>query len=288
MADTGLMSFDYERPSDWAQAAQLLAESGAVAKMGGCDVLTRFRGGRLRARLVVGLNRLPDVDELRIGRDGARIGAAVTLAQLERTPAFAEAWPVIAGIAGSIASPAIRASATVVGNIAQGWSASDLVPLFETCDAELEIRSGATRRRLSVSDYARTKGNAALRPGEVIAALTLKPLDRRVRMAYERFTFKQAFDLPLVSVAVAATFDGGVYKDFRVAAVGGSPMPGRSTETEAALYGSKLGTGDIDNAVATVGRWAKPVSDFRASGAYRRHLLMTMLRRALVKLAATA
>jgi CO/xanthine dehydrogenase FAD-binding subunit len=287
MAEKGVMSFEYQRPADWAEAARLLAEPGAVAKMGGCDVLTRFRSGRLRARLVVGLNDLPGVDELSIGPEGARIGAAVTLARLEHSAAFATGWPIIAQVIHLIASPAIRTTATVVGNVAQGWSVGDLVPLFEICDAEIEIRSNAKRRRLAVSEYAKTEGSTALKSGEAIEALILKPLQPDRRMAYERFTLKEAFDLPLVSVAVAASnHKEEGYRNFRVAAVGGSPLPARCQPAEVALEGSTLGANDIDEALAAIGRWAEPVSDFRASSAYRRHLLVTMLRRALQKLAA--
>ncbi len=280
-----MMSFQYVRPADWPEAARLLAEPGAVAKMGGCDVLMRFRSGRLQARLLVGLNHLPGVDELSFGPNGARIGAAVTLAQLEREPAFARGWPLVAQIMAKIASPAIRAAATVVGNVAQGWSVSDLVPLFEVCDAELEIRGAAGKRRLSVSDYAKTTGSSALQPDEAIAALTLKPLGGDARMTYERFAFKQAFSLPLVSVALAATVNSGVCSDVRVAAVGGARMPARCAPVEAALNGGRIDASAIDKAAAAIGRWADPPTDFRASGAYRRHLLTIMLRRTLSTLA---
>lgn len=281
-----MMPFEYERPADWSAAARLLAEPGAVAKMGGCDVLTRFRSGRLQARLLVGLNDLPGVDELDVGPGGARIGAAVTLAQLARDPAFGRGWPVIAEVLGKIASPAIRGTGTVVGNIAQGWSVGDLVPLFEVCDGELEICGVSATRRLAVADYAETPGSGALQPGEVIAALTLKPLDRGLRLAYERFAFKEAFDLPLVSIAVAATVDNGLCRDVRVAAVGGAPMPARCAPAEAALESERLDAETVDRAAAALGRWADPPTDFRASAAYRRHLLATMLRRALATLGA--
>lgn len=280
-----MMPFKYERPADWSEAARLLAEPGAVAKMGGCDVLTRFRSGRLQARLLVGLNNLPGVDELSFGPDGARIGAAVTLAQLEKELAFTRGWPIIAEVLAKIASPAIRAAATVVGNVAQGWSVSDLVPLFEICNAELEIRGVFGKRRLTVSDYAKTTGSGALEPGEAIAALTLKPLGRDLRMAYERFALKEAFDLPLVSVVVAAAVNEGVCSDVRVAAVGGARMPARCAPVEAALEGGRIDASGIEKAAAALSRWAEPPSDFRASGAYRRHLLTTMLRRALSRLA---
>ena len=281
-----MMSFEYARPSDWAEAGQLLTIQGSVAKMGGCDVLTRFRSGRLHAKLVVGLDRLPGVNELIVDATAVRIGAAVTLARLAGTPAFAHSWPVLAQVVARIASPAIRATGTVVGNIAQGWSVSDLVPLFQVCNSELEIRGPKGTRWLSVTDYADLSGTTALRPGEVIAALVLKASAPALRMGYERFTFKKGFDLPLVSVAVAASMSGGVYSDVRVAAVGAHDMPRRSAAIESALDGKYVDASSTDNAVTAMLAWADPPDDFRASSEYRRHLLTIVLRRALSKLAA--
>lgn len=285
MAGTGTMSFAYERPTDWSEAGRLLALPGAVAKMGGCDVLTKFRSGRLQAQTVVALNGLPGVDELSVDAGGARIGAAVTLAQLARRADFAAGWPVLGGAVARIASPAIRASATVVGNVAQGWSVSDLVPLLQVCDGELDIRGPAGRRQMSVADYARTPGSSALRPGEAIGALTLKPLPADLRIAYKRFSFKQAFDLPLVSVAVGAAVKNGVCGDVRVAAVGGQAMPARCASVEAALNGKRIDGAAIEAAEAAMATWSDPPADFRASAAYRRQVLTIMLRRALSTLA---
>jgi carbon-monoxide dehydrogenase medium subunit len=223
---------------------------------------------------------------LTVDAGGARIGAAVTLAQLASNQQFARGWPLLSNVVSKIASPAIRASATVVGNVAQGWSVGDLVPLFQICGAELHIRGPSGERRMPVVDYAKTAGNRALQPGEVIVAVTLKPAPRDSRMAYERFSFKEAFDLPLVSVAVGATLTDGVCSDVRVAAVGGMAMPARCTEVEAALGGSRIDERSIENAAVAMIRWANSPSDFRASAEYRRHLLATMLRRALSTLAA--
>jgi CO/xanthine dehydrogenase FAD-binding subunit len=285
MTGQKMMTFEYERPSDWGMATKLLAEPGAVAKMGGCDVLTRFRSGRLRARVVIGLNRLPGLDGLIFDDDGAHIGAAVTIARLAADEQFAQGWPLVAKVLSKIASPAIRGSATVVGNIAQGWSVGDLVPLFQVCEGQLDIRGPTGQRRMSVVDYAKHPGNCALQPGEIIAALILPPVGRDRHLAYERFCFKNGFDLPLVSVAVSTRLTGGVYGDVRVATVGGRAMPARCHEVEKALSDSRLDDGAvIDAAAAAMGSWADPPHDFRASSDYRRHVLVTMLRRTLLSL----
>jgi CO/xanthine dehydrogenase FAD-binding subunit len=278
------LPFLYHRPSSLQQAMQLLAEPGSVAKMGGCDVLTRYRRGELNARSVVALNDLPGVAELSVSPAGVHIGAAVTLAQLARDADVQRRWPVIAGVVGKIASPAIRGSASVVGNIAQGWSVSDVVPLFAACGAELRVLGPSGERRVAGVEYASQPRNAVLKPGELITAAELPAAGPDFRLSYERFSFREAFDLPLVSVAVGASIRGGVFTDVRIAVVGGSSMPARCAQAEAALSGRSNDEGAADKAAAAVADWATPVSDFRASADYRRELVKVMLRRALAKL----
>ncbi|WP_137388964.1 FAD binding domain-containing protein [Rhodoligotrophos defluvii] len=284
MSETGIQPFDYKRPKDWAEAIALLSEPGAVAKMGGLDVMTRYRRGKLTARTVVGLNDLPGVRELRFGPDGARIGAAVTIAQLTRSAEFARRWPVLAKVMGEIASPAIRNAATVVGNVAQGWSTGDLVPLFQVCGAVLEIRGPQGERALPVTDYAQTPGAAALQPGEIITALELPAPPPDHRLVYERFALRNAFELPVVAVAVSAVLRGATYHDFRVAAVGGRPMPARCQPVETLLEGCRDLRGQVEAAATAIADWSQPPSDWRASAAYRRHVLTVMLNKALARL----
>ena len=280
------MPFDYVRPTDWAAAVQLMTQPGAVAKMGGCQILMRHRLGKLNARTLVGLNDLPGVSELTFSAAGACIGAGVTLWQLERSPELARPWPTLANVIGRIASPAIRSSATLVGNVAQGWNVGDVVPLLEVYDAELEVRGPSGQRRLSVSEYAKTPGTHALEPGELITTLNLPPPSSDFRVVYERFSLRDAFDLPLVSVALGAAVRGGVCEDVRLAVVGGSQMPARCPAAEHALQGGHTDEQTIEAAAAALSKWAQPHSDHHASAAYRRHLLTVILRRALPKLAA--
>ncbi len=267
-------TFDYVRPTDWAEANRLLRQPGAVAKMGGCEVLMRFRRGKLAANVVVGLHGLQGIGEIDVGAQGTRIGAAVTLAELQAHRGFADAYPVIADVIGRLASPAIRAAGTLAGNVAQGWSVGDLVPLLQVCDATLEIRNGTNTAFMPVVDYAKSPGTRALKPGDIIAAVHLPALPPDSRLVYERFSFKNAFDLPLVAVALRVSKG-----DNRLAVVGGGPMPSRCEAAERALNEGK----GADAAVKALTEWAKPASDFHASADYRRHVLGVTLRRALEK-----
>jgi CO/xanthine dehydrogenase FAD-binding subunit len=278
------MQFDYVRPTDWAKALELLAQPGAVAKMGGCDVLTRYRRGKLDAKVLVGLNDLPGVGELTFSDDSSsvRIGSAVTLARLEHDEEFCLRWPVLGKVIASIASPSIRTSATAVGNIAQGWSVGDLVPMMEACDASLEIVGKSGNRQMSVSDYAAKAKTGSLAKGEIIAAITI-PYHIDFRLEYERFGFKEGFDLPLVAAAVSAKVQQGRLRDVRIALVGASPMPARCIRAERLLDGTAMSGADFESCVEAVIDWAKPPSDHLASTEYRRHIVAVTLHRVLKK-----
>ncbi|MDB5591525.1 FAD binding domain-containing protein [Enterovirga sp.] len=275
-----MFPFHYHRPTAWPDAIQLLSRPGAVAKMGGCDVLTKYRRGQIRPESVVALHLLPAVGELRTSPAGVQIGAGVSLRQLVAAPSFRELWPEIAAVAAQVASPAIRSAATAVGNVAQGWEVSDLVPVFQVCGAELDVVGPGGERSLTVDDYARQPGTGALNPGEIIARLRLPARQQGFRIAYQRFALRDGFDLPLVSVAVGAVVTAQGFADVRVAAVGGQDMPSRCEAAEAALAGGG-DAASLAQAASALAAWAKPPSDFRASGEYRRHLLGVLLSRAL-------
>jgi CO/xanthine dehydrogenase FAD-binding subunit len=182
----------------------------------------------------------------------------------------------------------LRASASFVGNVAQGWSVSDLVPLLQVYDAQLEILSKSGRRQLSVTDYAKKAGNGALQPGELIKGLNLPSSLPDVRVSYDRFTFREAFDLPLVSVAIKAGIRGDTYHNIRIAVVGAAVMPLRCPPAEAVLEGQPCNKDVVEKASAMLLNWAKPQGNRLCSADYQRHVLGVSFRKAMAKLAVVA
>jgi CO/xanthine dehydrogenase FAD-binding subunit len=270
--------------TEWSEAFDLVAESGAVAKMGGCDVMTRSRRGTLDASLVVGLHRLPGVSALDFDGASAKLGAGVTLSRVASAPELELEWPALWEVVRSVASPAIRSTGTVVGNVAAGWPVSDIVPLLEVYGARLQVADGSSERAISVAEYASTPGRGALQPRELITGVELPVPAPELRVGYARFSLRNAGDLPLVSVAVAARSDNDNFGDVRVVAVGGSAMPSRCSDVEAVLEGGPADDRSIEAAEMAIAAWARPTDDHHASAGYRRRLLAVTLRRALRKI----
>ena len=99
-------------PADADEAARPLA--------GGQDLLTTMKDYITRPTRVVNLKGIRGLDRLVAdGKGGLRIGALVTLAQLEEDPVVRRNFPGLAEAAHSIATPQIRNLGTVGGNLCQ-------------------------------------------------------------------------------------------------------------------------------------------------------------------------
>lgn len=95
------------------------ASSGLPPRAGGSDVQALVRVGRA-AGPWADLRRIPDLDRVEADRDGGlRIGAMVTVGKLAADPMVRGDHPAVAAAAADLATPQIRAVATLGGNLLQ-------------------------------------------------------------------------------------------------------------------------------------------------------------------------
>lgn len=99
-------------PTDMDDAARPIA--------GGQDILTTMKEYITRPTRVVNLKGIRGLDKIESdGKGGLRIGALVTLNQLEESPLVRRIFPGLAEAAHSVGTPQIRHLGTVGGNLCQ-------------------------------------------------------------------------------------------------------------------------------------------------------------------------
>ena len=87
---------------------------------GGQDLLTTMKEYITLPPRVVNLKQIPNLDKIESdGKGGLKIGALVTLAQIEESPEVQKNFPGLAEAAHSVASPQIRNLGTIGGNLCQ-------------------------------------------------------------------------------------------------------------------------------------------------------------------------
>ncbi len=115
-----MRNFEHINAPDLQTAIALLSKPATEAIAGGTDLL-----GELKARLrspqrLVNLKTLSQLREIRYSpRAGLKIGALVTLAEIERHSVIREKFPILAQAASSAATPQLRHMGTIGGNLCQ-------------------------------------------------------------------------------------------------------------------------------------------------------------------------
>ncbi|GAA1771193.1 FAD binding domain-containing protein [Streptomonospora arabica] len=106
-------------PGDVAAAAAALRDSAAEARAGGTDVMARLSEG-LAAAPFTDLHRVRELRGVEWRADGsARIGSTTTVAEIAADARLRSAYPALTATAGALATPQIRAVATLGGNLLQ-------------------------------------------------------------------------------------------------------------------------------------------------------------------------
>jgi 4-hydroxybenzoyl-CoA reductase subunit beta len=107
-------SFTLHRPRSLAEALELAGELEDFDYLGGgTDLLCNYKNKLNPKADVISLTHIEELKEL----SPRRIGGGVKLNQLERDPAVAQALPSLTRTVRKIASPLIRETATVGGNL---------------------------------------------------------------------------------------------------------------------------------------------------------------------------
>ena len=265
----------YLRPATLAEALQLLhdhsdGEGAATVVAGSTDwgVEVNLRGRR--AGLVVAVDRLPELRGLTVADDEVRIGAALTLTEVERR--LEGRLPLLAALMPQFASPLIRNSATLGGNLGTGSPIGDAPPVLLALEASVVLASidgrEVVERTVPLADYFTGYRESVRRPGELIAEVVV-PLPASGITAFHKIA-KRAFD-DISSVAVGyaidvrETADGPVVRKARIGLGGVAATPIRALATEAALEGKPWTQETVDAAAAVMGGEGTPISDQRAS-----------------------
>ena len=218
-----------------------------------------------------------DLQEVAVTDSHIRIGAGVTVARLMQ--AIAPYHPSYAAMLRRYGSEQVRCAATLGGNIANGSPIGDNAPALIALGATLHLRRGEARRTLPIGDFFLDYGKQDRAPGEFVEAVTIPRQPDRLRCYKISKRFDQ--DISALLGCFSITVEDGRVQAARIAFGGMAGIPKRAAHVEAALTGQPW----VEASVLAAGdAWARdftPLSDMRASGAYRlaaaRNLLMRYL-----------
>jgi len=216
---------------------------------------------------------------LQLDEDTQRItiGAAVSL-----TDAFAaltRQWPQLHGFATRFAGLPVRNSGTLGGNVANGSPIGDSMPLLIALRAQVVLASTRGERTLALEDlYTGYRQNVMAADELLVRIVVPRP---GVTEALRAYKISKRFDDDISAVCLVINLDieAGVVRRASIGAGGVAATPARARQAEAALTGQPWSQETVQRAADALQAEFNPISDMRASGAYRRTVLASLLQR---------
>ncbi len=266
-------------PADAADLAQTLSDHpGATLVAGATDVGLWVTKELRRISPAVFIGHLGgELGQIQEEAAGLRIGALVSYADL--IPALRRHFPHLEPLWWRIGGAQVRAMGTVGGNIANGSPIGDTPPGFITLGARLRLRSVRGRREIPLEAFFLAYKHQDRAPDEFVESLFV-PYPVAGHHAVYKISKRRDEDISAVCGAFGVTLDGaGRVATARVAFGGMAATPKRASAVEAALMGQPWTLETIRAAQDAFTMDYQPLSDWRASAAYRLAVARNLLHR---------
>jgi 4-hydroxybenzoyl-CoA reductase subunit beta len=243
-----LPKFEYFEPKTVEEALHLLSQYKGEAKViaGGTDLLVRMNQSVATPSYLINLKHIQDLNTIiHDHKEGLRIGALTTLHAVETSEIIMEKFSVLAQAASRVASPQIRNTGTIGGNIcldtrcwyynqSHRWRQSiapcfkvggdlchvvkksdhcyslfsaDTVPALIGLGAKIKISSAGDERVIPLEAFYTGVGQTVhvLQPDEIVTELQVPNPPPATGGVYLKYSTREVVDFPILGVAAVMT-----------------------------------------------------------------------------------
>ncbi len=282
--------FEYVRPTTVGEATDLLREHGddALVVAGGTAAIVMMTLGVLRPDYVVDVGGVAELRGSRSDDAGLHLGALTTVRSIERDPAFAGAYGLLAEAASQVANVRVRNRATVGGSVCYGEPQTDLPPALIAMGASAHIAanggaaSGNTRT-VPLAGFFEGPYETALEPGELLTEITVPQPQPGTFGCHAKFTVGSPENKPVANASVLVRLDdAGRCVEARIVMGAVGPVPVVAEAAAALLAGEVPDAKLIAAAASRAADATDPMDDLRGPVWYKRRIAAVLVERALL------
>jgi xanthine dehydrogenase small subunit len=205
------------------------------------------------------------------------IGAALSWSEFFASAAVRELVPGIEGFEANLASPLVRARATLGGNIANASPVGDLTSMLIALAASVRIEGGDAARELPLDRLFLGYKKLDVARGEYISSILLPASGPPARFNFEKVSKRERLDIAAVNSAASFELDGAsgsaTILRARISAGGVAPVPLLLAKASSYLEGRRIDSTTALEAARIASEEVSPIGDVRGSADYRRRLL---------------
>jgi CO/xanthine dehydrogenase FAD-binding subunit len=278
-------SFAYSCPRSLDEALELLAAHGDDAKLlaGGQSLMPMLNLRFAEPRVLVDVNRLPDLGGIRRDDGTLRIGAMTRHRTIETSPLAAAADPLLCRAAREIGHLAIRNRGTIGGSLAHADPAAEWPLVAAALGARITLRSAKATRTIAARDFFLAPLTTAARADEMLTEVAFPAAAANDRWGFCELS-RRPGDFAVVAVACRVTVDdSGACRAATLAVAGAHATPLWIADVERLLVGRRPSDDAIREAAEAAMRAVEPAGDVHGSAPYRRRMVGVLTVRALTQ-----
>jgi carbon-monoxide dehydrogenase medium subunit len=277
-------AFDYLRAHTTDEAFGHLQQHGAEARVlaGGQSLIPAMRFRLARPALLVDINSLTDLGDLRISDHVLAVGAIARDSDIERAPWIGERqWSLIHDASRVVADPVVRQMGTVVGSLCHNDPAGDWTTVALASRATVVVRGKAGTRRVPIDDFLVDSFATAVEEGEIALGAEFPVPDDRTAGSYQKVERKVGdFATAAAAVQVSLNADGTI-RTAGVALSAAGPCAVRVDAAEQLLAGHQPSAELIRAASNAAWQRSSPQADLRGTVEFKKHLAGVLVARGL-------
>jgi carbon-monoxide dehydrogenase medium subunit len=256
---------------------------GAMVISGGTDLLVKIRHGLLRPKTVIGLKKIEGLDQITFDKkQGLTIGATALLVDVASNPLISKKYPAVAYAAGETATVQIRNMGTLIGNLCNAAPSADNAPTLIALEAEVLLTSLHGERTMPLETFFKGPGKTAMKQGEILTAVVVPVPLPHSGASYRHISARGKVDISAVGVGVSLLMDGERCMKARIVLGAVAPTPLRAVRAEKMIVNRALTNNLTERAGIQASKESRPISDVRATKAYRKAMVAVLTKRALL------
>lgn len=269
-------------PSTLNEALQLKAKYPSMRIVAGAtDLGVAVNKGRTQYDTVMSLQNVAELWKISETKFQTRIAARASLARVQKH--FTEGHGEFDRLMNLFASPQIKNTGTLVGNIVNASPIADAIPFLLVSDAMIEAQcwtaGRASKRLIPIDRFYLGYKKLALKPKEIVTAILLPRAPSSKDSVSKLYKVSLRKDLDISAVTMAARFELHKKKltTVRLAFGGVGPTVIRLKEVEKLWTGDALDLNKFIELSKTISNYVSPISDVRGSREYRLQLCRNLI-----------
>ena len=273
-------------PNSLDEALEIVSEKDSLLFAGGSDLMIKnksWTGDLCINKSTVFIGNVPELKKIFIEENTLYVGACATCDDIMESDIVPE---YIKDVMATMASPAIRNTATIGGNICNSSPVADSLPLLYSCESKLVLEKKDSKRVVDIVDFITSPGRNIIESDEILTKIII-PLNNFNHTLFRKVGTRNSIALAKLSFMGMADIDenNNEIKDIRLSfgAVAPTIVKNKDIEQEIISY-KKLDEEKISVIINKYSNIILPITDQRSDKEYRKEVALRLLKKFLKEL----